>query len=313
MEEREVHTVVDGRGRGRAYQRLGGAGRVCIRSNPIPPQIDPKSGVQIDQIAEYPVVCWWNGSGHFLYVHAIATVGIDIIPVARVSAANKVSIRIDDTDAVTPVVVDPVRLNYVVVALNADSGASETTDFQIPNRASIRCVAKLSRELSEQFKSIPVVAEDLGIITQDVKDAMARFGFPGMKLLIFAFDGDILQNPYAPANHVKNCILYTGTHDCNTTRGWFDEEMSDESKLKLESIIGHKVNSATVAEEMVVLAMRSIANTVILPMQDVLGLGSNARMNCPGTAENNWEWRLRQWSNDDVAKLAELTKTYGRG
>ncbi len=167
--------------------------------------------------------------------------------------------------------------------------------------------------LFKEFKSIPVVAEDLGIITQDVKDAMARFGFPGMKLLIFAFDGDILQNPYAPANHVKNCILYTGTHDCNTTRGWFDEEMSDESKLKLESIIGHKVNSATVAEEMVVLAMRSVAYIVILPMQDVLGLGSDARMNCPGTAENNWEWRLRQWSTDDVAKLAELTKTYGRG
>ena len=166
--------------------------------------------------------------------------------------------------------------------------------------------------LLNEFKSIPVVAEDLGVITQDVRDAMARFGFPGMKLLIFAFDGDILQNPYAPENHVKNCVLYTGTHDCNTMRGWFEEELSDESKVKLENILGKKVCANTIAEEMVILAMSSIADTVILPMQDVLGLGSEARMNCPGIAENNWEWRLLpgQWSTDIV--LADKTKTYGR-
>ena len=166
--------------------------------------------------------------------------------------------------------------------------------------------------LLNEFKSIPVVAEDLGVITQDVRDAMARFGFPGMKLLIFAFDGDILQNPYAPENHVKNCVLYTGTHDCNTMRGWFEEELSDESKVKLENILGKKVCANTIAEEMVILAMSSIADTVILPIQDVLGLGSEARMNCPGIAENNWEWRLLpgQWSTDIV--LADKTKTYGR-
>ena len=166
--------------------------------------------------------------------------------------------------------------------------------------------------LLNEFKSIPVVAEDLGVITQDVRDAMARFGFPGMKLLIFAFDGDILQNPYAPENHVKNCVLYTGTHDCNTMRGWFEEELSDESKVKLENILGKKVCANTIAEEMVILAMSSIADTAILPMQDVLGLGSEARMNCPGIAENNWEWRLLpgQWSTDIV--LADKTKTYGR-
>ena len=166
--------------------------------------------------------------------------------------------------------------------------------------------------LLNEFKSIPVVAEDLGVITQDVRDAMARFGFPGMKLLIFAFDGDILQNPYAPENHVKNCVLYTGTHDCNTMRGWFEEELSDESKVKLENILGKKVCANTIAEEMVILAMSSIADTVILPMQDVLGLGSEARMNCPGIAENNWEWRLLpgQWSTDIV--LADKTKSYGR-
>ena len=168
--------------------------------------------------------------------------------------------------------------------------------------------------LLNEIKSVPVVAEDLGVITQDVKDAMVRFGFPGMKLLIFAFDGDTLQNPYTPDNHVENCVVYTGTHDCNTVRGWFEEELSDESRVKLENIVGRKVFSNTVSKEMMVLAMSSIADTVILPMQDVLGLGSEARMNCPGVAENNWEWRLLpgQWSTGITARLADATKTYGR-
>ena len=170
-----------------------------------------------------------------------------------------------------------------------------------------------SRMLKE-FESIPVVAEDLGVITQDVKDAMLQFGFPGMKLLIFAFDGDISQNPYAPDNHVKNCILYTGTHDCNTVRGWFENELSEEGKRNLENILGKSVDENAVAGEMTNLAMGSIADTVILPMQDVLSLGSKARMNCPGVAENNWEWRLLpgQWSNNDAEKLAALTKSHGR-
>ncbi|PIP72884.1 MAG: 4-alpha-glucanotransferase [Nitrospinae bacterium CG22_combo_CG10-13_8_21_14_all_47_10] len=166
--------------------------------------------------------------------------------------------------------------------------------------------------LLKEFESLPIVAEDLGIITQDVKDAMTRFGFPGMKLLVFAFDGDPSENPYAPVNHVKNCVLYTGTHDCNTVRGWFEEEVSEEAREKLEEVLGKKVDLNTVAEEMVALAMGSIADTLILPMQDVLGLGSDARMNCPGIAENNWEWRLHHWSTSDVKKLAELTKTYKR-
>lgn len=170
-------------------------------------------------------------------------------------------------------------------------------------------------QLMQKFKPIPVVAEDLGVITQDVKDAMARLEFPGMKILIFAFDGDISQNPYAPNNHINNCVLYTGTHDCNTVRGWFDDELSEESRSKLETVIGDTVCADTVSEKMMLLAMSSIADTVILPMQDVLGLGSETRMNCPGTAENNWEWRLLpgQWKKSSIKKIGEMTKLYGRG
>jgi 4-alpha-glucanotransferase len=168
--------------------------------------------------------------------------------------------------------------------------------------------------LVNHFKTIPVVAEDLGVITPDVIAAMERFGLPGMKLLIFAFDGDISKNPYAPNNHVENCVLYTGTHDCNTVRGWFMEEISDESRGKLESILGKKVCVDTVSEDLMALAMSSVADTVILPIQDVLGLGSETRMNCPGTAENNWEWRLLpgQWLKSSAEKLADTTKYYGR-
>jgi 4-alpha-glucanotransferase len=173
---------------------------------------------------------------------------------------------------------------------------------------------KLFAELMKEFDFIPVVAEDLGIITQDVVDAMDRFGFPGMKILVFAFDGDILQNPYYPINHVKNCVLYTGTHDCNTVRGWFEGELSEEAKLKLENLVGETVYADSIPERMIDLAMSSVANTVILPMQDVLGLGAEARMNCPGTAEGNWEWRLQpqQWSSDGIKKLSDLCKLNGR-
>jgi 4-alpha-glucanotransferase len=168
--------------------------------------------------------------------------------------------------------------------------------------------------LKNEYGNFSVVAEDLGVITQDVKDSMAILGFPGMKILIFAFDGDIDQNPYAPKNHVKNCVLYTGTHDCNTVRGWFEDELSDEAKLNLKNILGENICANTISEKMMVLAMSSIADTVIFPMQDVLDLGSEFRMNCPGTAENNWEWRLQsdQWSSSKMEKLADMTKSSGR-
>ncbi len=169
--------------------------------------------------------------------------------------------------------------------------------------------------LLEKFKSLPIIAEDLGYITPDVKTLMETFGFPGMKLLIFAFEGDFESNPYAPPNHIKNCIAYTGTHDCNTIRGWFDAEMSYEAHTRLDAFVGHQVSSPTVSDEMIQLVMMSPANTAILPMQDVLNLGEEGRLNYPGTPDGNWEWRL---SASDLAgglanKLSELTNKFGRG
>tara|TARA_B100000959_G_scaffold76905_1_gene81700 strand:- start:2486 stop:3988 length:1503 start_codon:yes stop_codon:yes gene_type:complete len=169
--------------------------------------------------------------------------------------------------------------------------------------------------LVDQFKSLPIVAEDLGYITPDVKFLMEAFGFPGMKPLIFAFEGDFENTPYAPPNHIKNCVAYTGTHDCNTIRGWFDNEISQEAREKLEAFLGRQVSSVTVSDEMIQLSMMSPANTAILPMQDVLNLGKEGRLNYPGTPEGNWEWRLSEgdWPGDLADKLNELTRKFGRG
>ncbi len=169
--------------------------------------------------------------------------------------------------------------------------------------------------LTERISSSSIVAEDLGHITPDVREVMRRFGFPGMKLLVFAFGEGLAENPYAPHNHEKNCVLYTGTHDCNTIKGWFENELTEEDKERLFHYLGRKVSGGKISREMIRLAMMSVADTVILPMQDILGLGAKGRMNRPSTTRGNWEWRLLsgQLTPDLARSMEDLTKLYGRG
>lgn len=167
------------------------------------------------------------------------------------------------------------------------------------------------------FRKLPyarLIAEDLGVITPDVREVMNHFEFPGMKLLLFAFGPDLPTNPYAPHNLVKNCIVYTGTHDNNTTRGWFTNEAPVEDKERLSRYLGRKISEKDVHWELVRLAMMSVADTAIFPMQDILGLGGEARMNRPAKTEGNWLWRLSpQYLTDSVRKrLVEATQLYGR-
>jgi 4-alpha-glucanotransferase len=142
---------------------------------------------------------------------------------------------------------------------------------------------------------------------------MERFGFPGMKVLLFAF-GDDAKNPYLPHNHVKNCVLYTGTHDNNTVRGWFDNEASPEIKERLFRYLGREVPAEEINWELIRIVMMSVANMAILPMQDVLGLDEKDRMNLPSTPKSNWEWRLLpdQITPSLSERLGEMTKMYGR-
>jgi 4-alpha-glucanotransferase len=173
---------------------------------------------------------------------------------------------------------------------------------------------KFFDKLREQYPILPIVAEDLGVITPDVKALIERLNLPGMKVLLFAFGESLPVNPYAPHNHIKNCVVYTGTHDNNTVRGWYDTEATKADKLSLAQYLGHEVDVDKVHEEFIRLAMMSVADRIIIPVQDVLGLGAEARMNTPSTPTGNWEWRLGPNSLTELLaqKLYDMAYIFGR-
>ena len=164
-----------------------------------------------------------------------------------------------------------------------------------------------------RFPVLPIIAEDLGIITPDVKEIMQTYGFPGMKVLLFAF-GDDAANPYMLHNHVRNCVVYTGTHDNNTTRGWFQLDATEDEKKNLIEYLGREIDESNVSWELIRLAMMSVAGTAVIPMQDFLGLGGEARMNTPSTVFGNWSWRVAEDQLSPVLaeKIAGMTGLYGR-
>jgi 4-alpha-glucanotransferase len=165
-----------------------------------------------------------------------------------------------------------------------------------------------------RIPNAPIIAEDLGVITTDVKEIIHRFNFPGMKILMFAFGKDLPANPYAPHNHIKHCLVYTGTHDNNTAKGWFQKETTPEDKNRIFGYLGREVTEEEIPWELIRLAMMSVADTAIFPMQDLLGLGEDARMNRPARGDGNWQWRLL---GDHITpglarKLRKMTDIYGR-
>lgn len=164
------------------------------------------------------------------------------------------------------------------------------------------------------FPGIPIIAEDLGIITPDVDEIKDLFGFPGMKLLMFAFGDDLPLNPYIPHNYSRNCVVYTGTHDNNTVKGWFESETSPEDRERLFKYLGREVSADIIHIELMRLAMMSVANLAIIPMQDILGLGHESRMNLPATSKRNWEWRMmkEQITPELIKQLSGMTELYGR-
>lgn len=137
----------------------------------------------------------------------------------------------------------------------------------------------------------PFVAEDLGEIDEPVYALRDELGLPGMNVLQFAFGDDMPESPYLPHHHIPNSVVYTGTHDNNTTIGWF-KSLNEISKKHLSAYIGKKITPANVNEHLARLAYMSVAETAILPMQDVLSLDESARMNMPASVEGNWAWRL---------------------
>lgn len=161
---------------------------------------------------------------------------------------------------------------------------------------------------------IPFVAEDLGDIDQPVYDLRDGFKLPGMKVLQFAFGDDMPASLNIPHLYEENFFVYTGTHDNNTTVGWFSNDADASNKENLKEYLGRKVNASNIHIELARLAYSSVAKTVILPVQDIIGLGADARMNSPATIEENWDWRLLpgELTSSHIAKLRSWTIKFGR-
>ena len=157
---------------------------------------------------------------------------------------------------------------------------------------------------------LPIIAEDLGVITPEVVELRDTCGFPGMKILQFAFDSGP-ENPYLPHNFTRSCVVYTGTHDNDTTLGWYNG-LSRQHQLHICNYIGCCENE--IVTGMIRAALMSVANMAIIPFQDLLGLDSGARMNIPGTATGNWAWRFSwdQVERCSWSDFADMVKCYGR-
>ncbi|MDD3876926.1 MAG: 4-alpha-glucanotransferase [Bacteroidales bacterium] len=162
----------------------------------------------------------------------------------------------------------------------------------------------------KKFGKVPIIAEDLGVITKDVEELRDGFGFPGMKILQFAFDSSE-NNNFLPHTYHSNCVVYTGTHDNDTTLGWY-LKATDEDKEIMHRYFNFKPEH--VSWELIRLAWSSVAFMAITPMQDLLNLNSDARMNLPGKPTGYWKWRMSEKDlNKELAhKLMSITKLYGR-
>lgn len=168
--------------------------------------------------------------------------------------------------------------------------------------------------MRECFGGLPFLAEDLGVITEDVREIMRDFALPGMHVLQFAFGGtDLRKNPDIPYRHGPLSVTYTGTHDNPPTAAWF-ARASEEEKKNLEDYAGQAVCPETACRVLARLAFAGVSDCVVLPVQDVLGLGEEARMNQPGIAAGNWAWRLLpdQLRAEDMQWLSEYARIYGR-
>jgi 4-alpha-glucanotransferase len=172
--------------------------------------------------------------------------------------------------------------------------------------------AALFKTLQEELADLPIWAEDLGLITRDVEELRDELGLPGMKVLQFAFDDRGAANPYLPFNYDRNCVCYTGTHDNDTTRGWW-AQLDDKLKPRVADYLG-VTSDDEVPWSLVRLAISSVANDVIIPWQDVLELGTEARLNVPGTPTGNWTWRFksRAITSEVMERFAQVTVMYGR-
>jgi len=162
--------------------------------------------------------------------------------------------------------------------------------------------------VQSRLGSLPLIAEDLGMITRDVLALRDQFNLPGMRVLQFALDGDP-DNPFLPEHYPPNVVAYTATHDNQTTRGWY-ESLPDDARQRIWKCIGHPIEASAAAWELIRLVWESKASLAVTPLQDVLDLGAEARMNWPGRPLDNWRWRAtdEQIASPEFERLRDLTQ-----
>lgn len=174
--------------------------------------------------------------------------------------------------------------------------------------------SQMFRLLQKQYQELPFIAENLGIITGDVEKLRKKLKLPGTKVLQFAFGDDFPTNEFMPHNYEKSSVVYTGTHDNDTARGWWMKLASALEKKNFKDYTGRKIGPGNINIEMIRIASSSVADMAIFPMQDILGLGTEAKMNRPSTGKGNWQWKLIPGAITKEHKgfLLEMTYTYGR-
>ena len=171
----------------------------------------------------------------------------------------------------------------------------------------------LFRALEKNLGKLDVIAEDLGFLTDSVRELLAKSGYPGMKVLQFAFD-ESGESVYLPFRYDKNCIVYTGTHDNETLAGWWKSITPEEQKMVRDYLCDQYTPQSKLGKSLISLILRSRSALCVIPMQDYLCLGTEARINLPSTLGNNWKWRLvpGQVTDEMLEKMCHLNKLFGR-
>jgi 4-alpha-glucanotransferase len=208
--------------------------------------------------------------------------------------------------------VDAIRLDHFrgfAAAWQVPAGAATAQSGEwVPGPG-----AEFFSAVQQELGCLPFIAEDLGLITPDVGALRDQFHIPGTKVLQFAFDGNP-SNPYLPSNYAANTVVYTGTHDNNTTRGWYAESPDSQRREMWRCLNRQPADDAEAAPALVRLAWSSTAALSIAPLQDLLNLGREARMNVPGSPRGNWRWRCTEnmLSATAFGPLRDLTETTNR-
>ena len=168
--------------------------------------------------------------------------------------------------------------------------------------------------LKKEFPDMPFIAEDLGEVGPGVYELRDRWNLPGMAVLQYGFGNDIATSPFIAHNFTENIVAYTGTHDNNTTKGWFRKELKPEDKARLNAYLNQKITEQNASLSLIKLASMSVAKIAIFPLQDFLNLDEKAIMNKPSVGEGNWKWRVteEQLKTIDSKEIMEMLQMYNR-